>query len=301
MALGEIKQLSDNWIRPRMDERMQEFSRRVQQKLRDLATKGLTPTSPHIYQGLLDLAREELELRGRIVCEGYERVLRTLDCDMPRGLEVEIRAELETWMVNTAVQVRDVLRPIQESRKLTNGPELTDLRWPVVNKVAAELDILFAGLRARRRQQSSETSQGTPAPAPQTSTDGKRSKDLLRLLLLKVRDKAQPKQLVEYPDAQQIQHAAMLINDGLVSGRAVRGRHGKYESAIMTELTSKGHDFLDDFEEGGTGGYPFPSSARNSPEPESLRRGLSRAEQGRVRDDEVWGHKGASRDCSEDS
>ncbi len=54
----------------------------------------------------------------------------------------------------------------------------------------------------------------------------KRSKHLLRLLLLKVRDDRAPEELHQSLEPQQIQHTVMLVNDGMVNGRAIRGRDG---------------------------------------------------------------------------
>jgi hypothetical protein len=67
----------------------------------------------------------------------------------------------------------------------------------------------------------------------------------MKLLLQHVRDGFPPPQLAAYSEEQRVQHAALLIDQGLVNGKAIRGQSGTYVSTIMTELTSKGHDFLE--------------------------------------------------------
>jgi hypothetical protein len=73
----------------------------------------------------------------------------------------------------------------------------------------------------------------------------KRDKELQKLLLLQVRDGQEPPQLSQYSEADQVYNSALLINDGLVEGKAIRGGSGEYVSTVMTALTSAGHDFLD--------------------------------------------------------
>ena len=72
----------------------------------------------------------------------------------------------------------------------------------------------------------------------------KRDKTLQRLLLTQVRDGKEPSELAEYPEQEQVYNSALLINDGYVSGEAIRGADGDYVTTVMTELTSKGQDVL---------------------------------------------------------
>src|SRR6266566_3586823 len=73
----------------------------------------------------------------------------------------------------------------------------------------------------------------------------KRDRELQRLLLLQVRDGQAPPELSNYPEAEQVYNSALLINDGYVDGKALRGNDGQYVSTVMMELTSSGHDLLD--------------------------------------------------------
>jgi hypothetical protein len=43
-------------------------------------------------------------------------------------------------------------------------------------------------------------------------------------------------------------HAALLIDEGLVEGRAIRGANGQYQAASLLGLTNAGHDFLERFD-----------------------------------------------------
>ncbi len=70
----------------------------------------------------------------------------------------------------------------------------------------------------------------------------------MRLLLLQVRDGEKLPELDRYTKQEQAYHAALLIDDGYVDGEAYRGNQGEYDRAIMTELTSRGHDLLERWE-----------------------------------------------------
>jgi hypothetical protein len=73
----------------------------------------------------------------------------------------------------------------------------------------------------------------------------KRDRELQKLLLVQVRDGQEPPELSKYSEADQVYNAALLINDGFVEGEALRGGSGEYVSTVMTQLTSAGHDFLE--------------------------------------------------------
>jgi hypothetical protein len=79
-------------------------------------------------------------------------------------------------------------------------------------------------------------------------TEMKRDKELQKLLLLQVRNGGEPAGLENYSEDQQVYNAALLINDGYVDGQAIKDATDTYRSAVMTELTSKGHDLLDSIE-----------------------------------------------------
>lgn len=76
----------------------------------------------------------------------------------------------------------------------------------------------------------------------------KRIKELQSLLLLQVRDGKEPPGLTQYSEQDQVYNSALLINDGYVDGEAIQGGNGEYVSTVMIQLTSKGHDFLEEFD-----------------------------------------------------
>ena len=74
----------------------------------------------------------------------------------------------------------------------------------------------------------------------------KRDKQLQRLLLLlQVRDGKEPPELANFSEQQQVHNGALLIKDGYVEGQTIENSSGVCVTTAMTELTSKGHDFLD--------------------------------------------------------
>lgn len=97
----------------------------------------------------------------------------------------------------------------------------------------------------------------------------KRDRELQKLLLLQVRDGQEPPQLSQYSEADQVYNAALLINDGFVDGEAIQGGNGEYVSTVMTQLTSAGHDFL---EQGALSDEPALESEFPTELAESLKR-----------------------------
>jgi hypothetical protein len=85
------------------------------------------------------------------------------------------------------------------------------------------------------------------APTPNTETRT-RDRRLQRLLLLSTQEGKDRPELSAYSQAQQAYNAALLINDGLAEGSTIRGLGGEYAQAVLLEVTSRGHDFLDQAE-----------------------------------------------------
>lgn len=83
---------------------------------------------------------------------------------------------------------------------------------------------------------------------PKANTPMTRDKHLMRLLLIQARDEIEPDGLKHFSEAQQVYNAALAIQDGLVEGEAIKDGNGKFVSAVMTNLNSAGHDFLEAFE-----------------------------------------------------
>lgn len=73
-----------------------------------------------------------------------------------------------------------------------------------------------------------------------------RDRHLQRLLLLNVRDGKEPPDLANYPVQQQVHNSALLIQEGYVLGHIIPNSSGISVATKLTELTSKGHDFLDE-------------------------------------------------------
>jgi hypothetical protein len=76
----------------------------------------------------------------------------------------------------------------------------------------------------------------------------KRDKYLQQLILRQVRDGKEPAELANYSQQEQVYNAALLINDGYVDGQAIQDGSGIYVSVVMTELTSRGQDLLEQME-----------------------------------------------------
>lgn len=73
-----------------------------------------------------------------------------------------------------------------------------------------------------------KTTPEIPAGLNQEPPIMKRDRELQKLLLLQVRDGQEPPKLSQYSEADQVYNAALLINDGLVEGEAIRGGSGEY-------------------------------------------------------------------------
>ena len=72
----------------------------------------------------------------------------------------------------------------------------------------------------------------------------KREMDLIRLLLLQVETGEVPPGLDQFSEDVQGYHGALLVEAGLVQGKAVSVGGGR-KGAVITGLTWAGHDFLD--------------------------------------------------------
>jgi hypothetical protein len=77
----------------------------------------------------------------------------------------------------------------------------------------------------------------------------KRDKQLMYYLLLQARDGRSPPELAPYPEQEQVYNAALLVEDGYVHGDALRGHDGNYMTVVLENLTSRGHDLLEEMEQ----------------------------------------------------
>src|SRR6266576_5357116 len=76
----------------------------------------------------------------------------------------------------------------------------------------------------------------------------KRDRKLMYYLLLQARDREPPPELAKYPPDVQIYNAALLIDDGYIRGEALPDHDGVYINAVLEDLTSSGHDLLEEME-----------------------------------------------------
>ena len=76
----------------------------------------------------------------------------------------------------------------------------------------------------------------------------RRDRDLQLRILRSVRGDGDDESLEGLPDELVAYNAALLIDQGLVEGKAIKDNSGQYVSAALTALTSAGHDFLDGLE-----------------------------------------------------
>jgi hypothetical protein len=76
----------------------------------------------------------------------------------------------------------------------------------------------------------------------------KRDRKLMYYLLLQTRDGEPRPELANYPEDMQAYNAALLIEDGYIRGEAAHGPDGRYIGAALEDLTSTGHDLLEEME-----------------------------------------------------
>lgn len=76
----------------------------------------------------------------------------------------------------------------------------------------------------------------------------KRDRRLMYYLLLQTRDGQPPPELGNYSPDMQAYNAALLIEDGYIRGEAVPGPDGRYIGAALEDLTSRGHDLLEEMD-----------------------------------------------------
>jgi len=100
------------------------------------------------------------------------------------------------------------------------------------------------GWRLSASHHTSDEADASPKP----NTPMTRDKNLMRLLLIELRDEKAPEELKNYSEAQQVYNAALLIQEGRVDGMAIKDSVGNYASVDMKNLTSSGHEFLEEYE-----------------------------------------------------
>ena len=72
--------------------------------------------------------------------------------------------------------------------------------------------------------------------------------NLMKLLLLDVRDGGHSADAKGYPEALVLDQCAYLIDAAYVDGKYLKGSQGELVSVVMTRLLPKGHDYLSELE-----------------------------------------------------
>ncbi|MBN8459942.1 MAG: TIR domain-containing protein [Verrucomicrobia bacterium] len=75
-----------------------------------------------------------------------------------------------------------------------------------------------------------------------------RDRDLQLRILRSVRGDEKGESFKDLPEDFVAYNAALLIDEGLVEGQAIKGSSGQYVAAALISLTSAGHDYLDSIE-----------------------------------------------------
>jgi len=73
----------------------------------------------------------------------------------------------------------------------------------------------------------------------------KRDMNLIRLLLMQCEGEEPKPDLSAYTEEQQVYHAALLVEAGLIKGDVLEDGEGEAKGAVMIRLTWQGHEFLD--------------------------------------------------------
>jgi len=76
----------------------------------------------------------------------------------------------------------------------------------------------------------------------------KRDKKVMYYLLLQTRDGKSPAELANYSEDEKVYNAHLLIEDGYIRGKTLRGHDGKVITAVLEDLTSSGHNLLERME-----------------------------------------------------
>lgn len=93
--------------------------------------------------------------------------------------------------------------------------------------------------------------------------------NLMKLLLLDVRDGGHTADTQGYPEALVLDQCAYLIDAGFVDGKYLKGNQGQLVTAVMTRLLPRGHDYLSELERS------TPTTPQNMATPNVIRIFLS--------------------------
>ena len=88
----------------------------------------------------------------------------------------------------------------------------------------------------------------------------RRDREIQIKLLRQVRDNIDDPVLQETPQEQLAYNAGLLIDEGLVDGRKVKGNQGQCVAAALISLTPAGHDFLEAIDHAANLAIPTQSS-----------------------------------------
>lgn len=91
----------------------------------------------------------------------------------------------------------------------------------------------------------------------------RRDRELQIKMLRQVRDGIDDPAIEETPQEQRAYNAGLLIDEGLVEGRKVKGTHGQCIGAAFIALTPAGHDFLEEIDRAAEATISNQPSARS--------------------------------------
>lgn len=72
----------------------------------------------------------------------------------------------------------------------------------------------------------------------------KHNAELIKLLLLDIRDGGHNNAIQEYPEPLVLDQSAQLIDQQFVDGHYTKGSHGEIASVAMVRLLPRGHEYL---------------------------------------------------------
>jgi hypothetical protein len=149
MDIREIQSRADAWIKPLMLQRPGLFHQQVQARMAEIANLNSRSATLVYSQAVLDM-NSELELRGRIVYQGYKTALEKCGEAPPPGLEEDLRVAVKACLIDQANLIWSATDCVRRACGMTHARQSPDFRWSVVNKTSAQLKCLCAELRKHK-------------------------------------------------------------------------------------------------------------------------------------------------------
>jgi hypothetical protein len=138
----EIKNSADAWIKPLMANRPALFEAKIQ----EIAQPG-QKLSSFIYPRIEAEMQCELDLRGRIVYQGYKSALEQCPARPSLGMEEALHLSVKAWLIDQANQIWNATERVRRDCGLSHARLKPEFRWLVVNRTSSSLKSLSAELR----------------------------------------------------------------------------------------------------------------------------------------------------------